>query len=56
VTEVENRLRGGANSGGVPATAEVCLGCGEQFYSFADATRFEKARRCLARSEALETS
>jgi hypothetical protein len=53
-TEVEKLLRGGANSGSLPANAEVCLGCGEQFYSLEDATRFEKARRRLARGEAAE--
>jgi rRNA maturation protein Nop10 len=54
VTEVERRLRGGANSGSLPANADVCLGGGEQFYSLEDATRFEKARRRLARGEPAE--
>jgi DNA-directed RNA polymerase subunit RPC12/RpoP len=54
VTEVEKRLRGGAHSGSLPANAEVCLGCGEKFYSIADAERFEKARRRLARGETAE--
>jgi len=54
MTTVEKRLRAGTHSGSLSANAEVCLGCGEQFYSVADAARFEKARRRLARGETVE--
>ena len=53
-TAVEKRLRGGANSGSLSANAELCLACGERFYSITDAARFEKARRRLARGETAE--
>jgi hypothetical protein len=53
-TEVEKRLRGGVRTGSLPANADLCTACGERFYSFADAVRFEKARRRLARGESAE--
>jgi len=53
-TEVQKRLRGGANSGSLAAAAEICLACGEQFYSFEEVSRFEKARRRIARGEPAE--
>jgi hypothetical protein len=53
-TPVEKRLRSGAHTGSLAATADVCLACGERFYSIADAARFEKARRRIARGETAE--
>jgi hypothetical protein len=45
-----------AHSGSLSAHADLCLGCGERFYSIADAARFEKARRRLAREAKQQSS
>jgi YgiT-type zinc finger domain-containing protein len=49
--EVEKLLRGGLNTAIVKASAEVCLGCGERFYSQDTVRCFERIREKLKRDE-----
>ena len=45
--EVEKLLRGGLNTATVEISAEVCLGCGERFYSQELVRCFERIREKL---------
>lgn len=49
--EVEKLLRGGKNTAVVWLRAEVCLHCGERFYSKEAISQFERIRAKLARQE-----
>jgi YgiT-type zinc finger domain-containing protein len=49
--EVEKLLRGGRNTAVVRLRAEVCLHCGERFYSKEAISQFERIRAKLARQE-----
>ena len=52
--EVEKLLKGGTNTATVTVQAEVCLRCGERFYSAETVQRFEEIRRKLERQETRE--
>ncbi len=45
--KVEKLLRGGNNLASVTVTAEVCLKCGERFYSPSTVRRFEEIETAL---------
>ncbi len=45
--EVEKLLKGGTNTATLTVKAEVCLRCGERFYSQETIQRFEEIRRKL---------
>jgi len=49
--EVEEVLRGGANTAVLTVQAEVCLHCGERLYRPEDIERFEQIREKLGREE-----
>jgi YgiT-type zinc finger domain-containing protein len=49
--EVEKLLRGGVNVAVVRVRAEVCLRCGERYYSEETVRRFEEIRAKLERGE-----
>jgi YgiT-type zinc finger domain-containing protein len=49
--DVEEVLRGGANTAIVRAHAEVCLHCGERLYPVETIRRFESIRDRLARQD-----
>jgi YgiT-type zinc finger domain-containing protein len=49
--EVEKLLRGGLNTAVVKVPADVCLQCGERFYSEETVRKFEQIRDKLARGE-----
>jgi YgiT-type zinc finger domain-containing protein len=49
--EIEELLRGGANTAIIRVRAEVCLHCGERLYSQETVKRFEEIRRKLERKE-----
>ena len=46
--DVEKLLRGGADIAAVTAPAEVCLHCGERFYSAETVSRFQQIRAKLS--------
>ncbi len=46
--EVEKLLCGGKNTAVVKVSAEVCLHCGERFYTKETAMRFDRIREKLA--------
>lgn len=52
--EVDKLLRGGNHSAVISVTADVCLHCGEQFYSKATIQRFEQIRAKLAQQDMTE--
>jgi YgiT-type zinc finger domain-containing protein len=52
--EVEKLLRGGNNTAFVKVKAEVCLHCGERFYSKATINEFQEIRLKLERQEISE--
>ncbi len=49
--KVEKLLRGGRNMASLNVTAEVCLHCGERFYTPEIIERFEKIESELEREE-----
>jgi len=49
--EVEKLLRGGVHTAVTRVWADVCLRCGERFYSQETVKRFEEIRRKLEREE-----
>lgn len=49
--EVEKLLRGGLNTATVTVSAEVCLRCGERFYSQETVRCFERIREKLKLDE-----
>jgi len=49
--EVEKLLKGGTNTATLTVKAEVCLRCGERFYSQETIQRFEEIRRKLEQEE-----
>ena len=49
--EVEKLLRGGVHTAVLNVRAEVCLRCGERFYSTETVKRFEQIREKLAKQE-----
>ncbi len=49
--EVEKLLRGGKHTAALRVRAEVCLHCGERFYSPDTIHRFEEIRGKLEREE-----
>lgn len=49
--EVEKLLRGGNNIAVLTVSAEVCLHCGERFYSEETVQKFEKVRNNLGLNE-----
>jgi len=49
--DVEKLLRGGINTASVKVSAEVCLRCGERFYSQETVQCFERIREKLNREE-----
>lgn len=49
--EVEKLLKGGKNTAVLKVTAEVCLRCGERFYTQETVQNFEKIRNLLAREK-----
>ena len=49
--EVEKVLRGGVHTAVIKVRAEVCLRCGERFYSPETVKRFEQIRLKLERGE-----
>lgn len=52
--EVQKLLRGGNNTAILKVKAEVCLRCGERFYSSATVRQFEDIRAKLARGNTEE--
>jgi YgiT-type zinc finger domain-containing protein len=52
--EVEEILRGGANTAVVRVRAEVCLHCGERLFSMGTVRRFEQIQAKLERQEVEE--
>ena len=52
--EVEKLLRGGVNTAVLKVNAEVCLQCGERFYSEETVRRFEQIREKLANEDVAE--
>ena len=51
---VEKLLRGGVNTAVLKVNAEVCLQCGERFYSEETVRRFEQIREKLANEDVAE--
>lgn len=49
--DVEKLLKGGANTAVVKVKAEVCLHCGERYYSKNTVSRFEEIRKKLEINE-----
>jgi YgiT-type zinc finger domain-containing protein len=49
--EVEKLLRGGNNTAVIKVKAEVCLHCGERFYSKNTISKFEEIRMKLEKNE-----
>jgi len=49
--EVEKLLRGGTNTAVLRVMAEVCLKCGERFYTPDTVRKFDEIRRKLEREE-----
>jgi YgiT-type zinc finger domain-containing protein len=49
--EVEKLLRGGANTAVMRVKADVCLRCGERFYSEETVRHFEEIRRKLEQDD-----
>ncbi len=49
--EVEKLLRGGNNIAVLTVSAEVCLHCGERFYSEEAVQKFERVRENLSLNE-----
>lgn len=49
--EVEKLLRGGTNAAVLSVMAEVCLKCGERFYTPDTVRKFDEIRRKLEREE-----
>jgi YgiT-type zinc finger domain-containing protein len=49
--EVEKLLRGGKHTAVLKVQAEVCLHCGERFYSQETVSKFEQIRAKLLRQE-----
>lgn len=52
--EVDKLLRGGNHSAVISVMAEVCLHCGERFYSKETIQRFEKIRTKLSQQDTAE--
>jgi len=52
--EVEKLLKGGVNTAVVKVTAEVCLRCGERFYSEETVRKFEQIRYKLEHGDVSE--
>ena len=52
--EVEKLLKGGSHMASCQATADVCLHCGERFYSPETIARFEKIELKLEQNETQE--
>ncbi len=52
--EVDKLLRGGINTAVVHVSAEVCLRCGERYYSQETVRSFEQIRTKLKRQEAAD--
>ena len=52
--EVEKLLRGGNNTAVVKVKAEVCLHCGERFYSKSTINEFQEIRSKLEHEEISE--
>jgi len=52
--EVEKLLRGDNHSAVISVTAEVCLHCGERFYSKETIQRFEQIRAKLIEQDTAE--
>ena len=49
--QVQKLLRGGRHTASITVPAEVCLHCGERFYSPLVAKKFEEIRTKLERQE-----
>jgi YgiT-type zinc finger domain-containing protein len=52
--EVEKLLKGGPNTAVITLKAEVCLHCGERYYSPATTKHFEEIRHKLAAGDISE--
>ena len=52
--EVEKLLRGGSNTAAIRVPAEVCLHCGERFYSQDTVRCFERIREKLKRDDVVD--